>query len=333
MSAVTRAPQPLLRIENLTVQYRLVDGVAVTCDDVSLEALPNETLGIAGESGCGKSTLVEGILRLIKPPGEVAAGHAWLGDDDLLGLSDRELRRIRWRDVSYIPQGSMSSLNPVLRIEEQMRDAVLSTERMSKDAARNLAVEALGKVGLPRELLRMYPHQLSGGMKQRTIIANALQLRPSLVVCDEPTTALDVVAQKAVLQTLAQLRDEFGMTVMFVSHELAAHAQIADRIAVMYAGQIVEVGTVREIFHRPLHPYTKLLVDSIPSPDREDISGIPGLAPNAREWPSGCRFHPRCPVAIDECATTDPALEVFGSGRTAACHLVRSEHDHPVVGA
>lgn len=324
--------EPVLRIEDLKVQYRTVNGLAVTCDGVSLDVYPNETLGIAGESGCGKSTLVEGILRLIRPPGEVAAGHAWLGDQDLLALGERELRRVRWRDVSYIPQGSMNSLNPVLRIEEQMRDAVISSQPMARDAARRLAMEALGKVGLPPEILRMYPHQLSGGMKQRTIIANALQLTPKLVVCDEPTTALDVVAQKAVLQTLAELRAEHGMTIMFVSHELAAHAQIADRIAIMYAGEIVEVGTVGEIFHRPLHPYTKLLIDSIPTPDRDDIHGIPGLAPNARAWPSGCRFHPRCPVAVDACVTEPPELLDVGNDRTAACHLVRSEHDHPAVG-
>jgi peptide/nickel transport system ATP-binding protein len=325
--------KPILRIEDLTVLYRVVGGDAVTADGVWLDAYPNETLGIAGESGCGKSTLVEGILRLLVPPGMVAGGKVWFEDRDLLTLTDQQMRLVRWQDISYIPQGSMNSLNPVLRIEAQMLDAINAHEDMSKDAARRLAIEALGKVGLPADLLRMYPHQLSGGMKQRTIIATSLLLRPKVIIADEPTTALDVVAQKAVLQTLAQLRDEYGMTVVFVSHELAAHAQIADRIAVMYAGEIVEVGTVREIFHDPLHPYTKLLIASIPSPEREDIKGIPGLAPNARDWPSGCRFHPRCPVAVDECPIDNPPLELVGKGRRAACHLVRSEHDHPAVGA
>lgn len=318
--------EPVIRIEDLSVHYRVVDGDARSVDHVSLSVYPNEILGIAGESGCGKSTLVEGLLRLIKPPGHIPNGRVAMGGADLLALGDEQLRRLRWRELSYIPQGSMNALNPVIRVEEQMRDAVLAHQDTPRREIRDLAVATLRKVGLPAEVLSMYPHQLSGGMRQRAIIAMSLLLEPTVVVADEPVTALDVVAQKAVLQTLARLRDEFGMAVIFVGHDMAAHAEIADRVAIMYAGQIVEIGPVHDIFLDPLHPYTRLLIDSVPSIDRDTVHGIPGLAPNALAWPPGCRFHPRCPVAVAACPSIHPELIPVRDGRQAACHLVSADH-------
>jgi peptide/nickel transport system ATP-binding protein len=317
--------EPVIRVEDLSVHYRVVEGEARSVDHVSLTAYAHEILGIVGESGCGKSTLVEGLLRLVKPPGHIPNGRVVVHGTNLLALADEQLRRLRWRDISYIPQGSMNALNPVIRVEEQMRDAVLAHQDTPPQVIGDMARAALRKVGLPAEVLRMYAHQLSGGMRQRAIIAMALLLEPTVVVADEPVTALDVVAQKAVLQTLARLRDEFGLTIIFVSHDLAAHAEIADRVAIMYAGKVVEVGSVDDIFNDPLHPYTRLLIDSVQSIGRDGVHGIPGLAPNAMAWPSGCRFHPRCPVAVAACPVTDPDLLQVGDGRSAACHLVSAD--------
>jgi peptide/nickel transport system ATP-binding protein len=323
--------EPILQIEDLHVYFETVVGDAKSVEGVSLSIYPNEIFGIAGESGCGKSTLVDGILRLVKPPGYVPKGRVMFKGVDLLKLSQEEMRGLRWEEISYIPQGSMNSLNPVLRIEEQMRDAVLAHVKVPKQEAREMAVSALMKVGLPADVLRMYAHELSGGMKQRVIIAMSLLLQPSLVIADEPVTALDVVAQKAVLQSVARLRDDYGMTIIFVAHDMAAHAEIADRVAIMYAGHVAEISSVNDLFLDPLHPYAEMLIASIPSVDKETVEGIPGLAPNALDWPSGCRFHPRCPVAIDICPEEDPELIPIRDGRHAACHLVRPNHDAAAV--
>jgi peptide/nickel transport system ATP-binding protein len=315
--------EPILTIEDLHVYYKTVTGDAKSVEGVSLQVYPNEIFGIAGESGCGKSTLVDGALRLVKPPGYIPRGKVIFKGINLLKLSEEEMRQLRWEEISYIPQGSMNSLNPIIRIEEQMRDAVLSHVRVSTREAREMAISVLQQVGLPAEVIRMYPHELSGGMKQRVIIAMSLLLKPSLVIADEPITALDVVAQKVILQSIARLRDDYGMTVVFVGHDLAAHAEIADRVAIMYAGEVVEISSVHDIFLNPQHPYTQLLIESVPSIDKEVVKGIPGLAPNALDWPPGCRFHPRCPVAVEQCPIKQPDLIPLRDGRFAACHLVR----------
>jgi peptide/nickel transport system ATP-binding protein len=316
---------PLLKVDDLHVYYRTVHGDARSVDGASIEVRAREIFGIAGESGCGKSTLVEGVLRLILRPGYIASGRVLYKGRDLLALSESAMRAVRWKEISYVPQGSMSSLNPVLRVEEQMRDAIQAHVRASRGKARDMAVAALSKVGLPAEVIRMYPHQLSGGMQQRTIIAMSVLLNPDLVVADEPITALDVVAQKGVLQTLMRLRDEFDMAVLIVAHDMAAHAEVSDRVAIMYAGKVVEVGDVEEIFLSAKHPYTQLLIASVPSIDRDEVSGIPGLAPNALEWPAGCRFHPRCPVAEERCRHERPELRTLGDRRQVACHLVSDD--------
>ena len=315
--------EPILAVEDLRVYYNSIYGDVKSVDGVSFSVNPKEVFGIAGESGCGKSTLVEGILRLIIPPGYIKTGKIPYKSTDLLSLNNEELRRLRWRELSYIPQGSMNSLNPVLRVEEQMVDAITSHTDTPKEKAREMAIARLKEVGLPVEVARMYPHELSGGMKQRVVIATSILLKPSIVVADEPVTALDVVVQKGVLQSIANLRDNYGITIIFVAHDLAAHAEIVDRLAIMYAGEIAEIGSVYDIFEDPLHPYSKLLVAAIPSIEKDVVQGIPGLAPSPLNWPTGCRFHPRCPYAMSICSTEDPPLEETKKGRHVACHLYK----------
>ena len=315
--------EPILAVEDLEVYYKSIYGDVKSVDGVSFSVNPREIFGIAGESGCGKSTLVEGVLRVIATPGYIKTGKILYKNTDLLSLGDEELRKLRWRELSYIPQGSMNSLNPVLRVEEQMVDAITSHSDIPKEEAREMAIARLKEVGLPVEVARMYPHELSGGMKQRVIIGTAILLKPSLVVADEPVTALDVVVQKGVLQSIANLRDNYGIAVIFVAHDLAAHAEIVDRLAIMYAGKIAETGSVYNIFEDPLHPYTQLLVAAIPSIEKEVVEGIPGLAPSPLNWPSGCRFHPRCPHAMPICSTEEPPLEEVRKDRYVACHLYR----------
>ena len=314
----------LLEVRDLKVYYKTILGDAKVVDGVSFKVNEGEIFGIAGESGCGKSTLVEGILRIIKPPGYIAGGKVLFRGINLLELNERELREIRWKRIAYIPQGAMSSLNPVLRVEEQIIDAILDHSDMSRDEAVELAKKILTELGLPEEVLNMYPHELSGGMKQRIIIATACALRPELIIADEPVTALDVVTLKEVLQTLTELRDKYGATIILIAHDMAVHAEVDDRIAIMYAGKIVEIGNVHEIFENPLHPYTKGIIESIPSiKKRKMIKGIPGIAPSPLNWPPGCRFHPRCPYANDACKSKIPELIEVEPNHLVACHLYR----------
>ncbi|MCC6005638.1 MAG: ABC transporter ATP-binding protein [Thermofilum sp.] len=312
----------ILEVKNLKVYYKTVFGDARVVDDVSFTVYRSEIFGIAGESGCGKSTLVEGIYRLVKPPGYIAGGEVLFEGADLLKLSENEMREIRWKKIAYIPQGAMSSLNPVLRVEEQMIDAIIDHSDVSREEALEIARRALSELGLPEMVLRMYPHELSGGMKQRVIIATAYALHPELIIADEPVTALDVVSSREVLQTLSELRDRHGTTVILVAHDMAVHAEVDDRLAVMYAGKIIEVGKVDKVFYDPLHPYTKGLIDSIPSiAKKKMIKGIPGIAPSPLNWPPGCRFHPRCPYSKDVCRSEAPELKEVKPGHLVACHL------------
>ena len=259
--------------------------------------------------------------------GEVIAPGLTAGTSDnvdLLSLSEEEFRQLRWKHISYIPQGSMNSLNPVLKIEEQIVDAMLTHDDMSRAEAHNRVGELLEIVGLSREVARLYPHELSGGMKQRVVIAAAIALKPILVIADEPTTALDVTIQKMVLQTLLRAKKTLGCTIIVVSHDMPVHAQIADRLVIMYAGRVMEIGSVYDIFSNPFHPYRQGLIATIPSitGERKRLAGIPGASPSPLEWPGGCRFHPRCPLAIAVCQSAEPELREVKPGRFVACHLV-----------
>ncbi len=313
--------EEILKVKDLKVYYNSIWGDYKSVDGVSFTVYKGEVFSIAGESGCGKSTLVDGILKLIKPPGYIPSGEVIFENKDLLKLSDKEIREIRWTKLAYIPQGAMNSLNPVLKIEEQMIDAIIDHVNMRREEARQIAISKLKEVGLPVEVAEMYPHELSGGMKQRVIIATAIALKPKLIIADEPTTALDVVAQKGILQLLRSLKENFGMTVIFVSHDMAAHAQIADMIAIMYAGKIIEIGSIHEVFEESAHPYTKGLISSIPAIGRSYVKSIPGLAPSPLYWPPGCRFHPRCSYATEKCRSVEPSLNEASVKRYVACHL------------
>lgn len=313
--------RPILEVQDLRVYFRTVWGDAKSLDGASLKVYEGEVLGIAGESGCGKSTLVEGILKLVKPPGYIHSGKVIYKDINLLDLDEDEFRKLRWREISYIPQGSMNSLNPVIKIEEQIVDGILSHTDMSYQEAKEIAIEALNSVGLPLDVAQMYPHELSGGMRQRVCIAMSISLKPKIVLADEPVTALDVVMQKLNLQTIGELKERFGITVMIVAHDMAWHAEVSDRICIMYAGKIVEIGATTDIFTTPLHPYSKGLLEAIPSLERRFAKSIPGIAPSPLNWPSGCRFHPRCPHRMKVCEEVDPPLVEIEKGRSVACHL------------
>lgn len=305
------------------MRYHTRAGAVTAAADVSFQLSADERLGLAGESGSGKSTMVLAILRMIKPPGRIEAGEVWLDDLDLMTLSEEQMRQVRLARIALIPQGSMNSLNPVMRIKDQIGDAlrdhgVAMSRRHLEERVRDL----LQSVGLVPGVADKFPHELSGGMKQRACIAIAISLRPRVIIADEPTSALDVVVQKQVMETLARVQRDLGASVILVGHDMGLIAQFVDRLGVMYAGKLVELSPVRDIFADPLHPYTRMLVASLPSLERKGaFQGIPGLPPLLRALPSGCAFHPRCPHAVDRCRTEEPRLREARPGAWAACHL------------
>ena len=345
---------PLLQIEDLQIHYRTARGVARVVDGANLTVERNEIFGLAGESGCGKTTLVEAILQIIRFPNRVARGRVLFapreGDEpvDLMALSPAQMRRFRWEHISYVPQGSMNSLNPVMRIGDQIIDG-MTAHGVHAGTAREKVPDLLARVGLEGRVARLYPHELSGGMKQRAIIATAISMDPELIIADEPTTALDVNVQRVILETLVSLRRDLGVAILIVSHDLPVHAQLVDRIGIMYAGQVAEIGAVRPALKAPLHPYTQGLIGSIPAigGERKRLGGIAGVAPSPIDWPSGCRFHPRCPQAMELCAGAVPNLAVITPGerivagrslaiapeRYAACHLYPESTDLAERGA
>jgi peptide/nickel transport system ATP-binding protein len=312
-----------LRVQDLRVYFDTPAGPVKAVDGVSFSLKRGERLGLVGESGSGKTTTALAIMRLIKPPGRIEGGGIFLDDQDLLALSDERMRQVRFDQVSLIPQGAMNSLNPVMRIGEQITDIVRAHDGGISDAELKENMRTLlHLVGLRGEVARMYPHELSGGMKQRVCIAMAIMLRPKVVVADEPTSALDVVVQRQVMETLGKAQDDLGASVILVGHDMGLMAQFVDNVGVMYAGKLVEMGAVREIFHDPLHPYTQLLIASIPSLETKRLfKGIPGVAPSLLDPPSGCSFHPRCPRVMDHCSIQVPSLQEINPGRWVSCHL------------
>ncbi len=313
----------ILRVERLRVVYDHPLGPVCAVDEVSLSLRAGERFGLAGESGSGKSTLALAILRMIKPPGRIESGEVWLEDTALSGLSDDAMRRLRLAGIALVPQGSMNSLNPVVRIRGQIRDALLDHgEPVSRRAIDERVSALLSQVGLPPETADRYPHELSGGMKQRACIAIAICLRPKVIIADEPTSALDVVVQRQVMETLGRVQAALGAAVILIGHDMGLMAQFVDRLGIMYAGRLVEIAPIGDIITAPRHPYTRLLIDSLPSLEqRGKMRGIPGLAPVLRALPSGCAFHPRCPLTEARCERERPAVQSIGADASVACHL------------
>ncbi|MBI5169331.1 MAG: ABC transporter ATP-binding protein [Candidatus Eisenbacteria bacterium] len=315
---------PLLEVRDLHTHFFTEDGVVRAVDGVSFTLAAGETLAVVGESGSGKSVTSLSLLRLVAdPPGRIVSGSIRFGGVELLTLPEGEMRRIRGRRISMIFQEPMTSLNPVHTCGAQIAEVAALHEGLSREAAHARAVEMLKLVGIPAPEQRAheYPHQLSGGMRQRVMIAMALACRPDVLIADEPTTALDVTIQAQILELLARLRRELGMAVLLVTHDLGVVAETADRVAVMYAGQVVEQADVRALFARPAHPYTAGLLASLPrlGERRERLRVIPGTVPNPARFPSGCRFHPRCPVAVDRCRTEAPAFVELAAGHASRC--------------
>jgi peptide/nickel transport system ATP-binding protein len=319
---------PILSVENLQVFYWTQRGPIKAVDGVSFTIQRNERFGFIGESGCGKTTTVMAVLRLIKSPGKIENGRIILDGQNLLEMEKEELRQTRWRKIALVPQGAMNSLNPIMRIGDQIADTITTHEAsVSKDQTKARIIELLDMVELPERVAAMYPHELSGGMKQRACIAMATALEPKLIIADEPTSALDVVVQKAVMQTLIGVQERLGSSLVLIGHDMGLTAQVLDRIGVMYAGKLVEVGTVQDIYNRPQHPYTQALISSLPSlKEKKKGGGIPGLPPFLLNPPSGCVFHPRCSFAMEVCRQKVPATREIQPGHLAACHLLEESH-------
>jgi len=315
--------EPLLSVRDLRVEYLTPRGAVRAVDGVSFEIAPGEVLGLAGESGSGKSTIAHAILRILHPPAIITGGEVRFEGRDVLAMDDAELEAFRWRDVSMVFQSAMNALNPVMTVGDQIIDAIQAHREDSRREARARAAELLRIVGIEERRLDSFPHQLSGGMRQRATIAIALALGPPLMIMDEPTTALDVVVQKEIMQQIEELKERLGFSLLFITHDLSLLVEFSTRIAVMYAGEIVELAPAQELFANPLHPYTRGLMQSFPSitGERRRLAGIPGSPPDMAAPPSGCRFRPRCALAKPMHARVVPRLREATLGHYVACHL------------
>ena len=327
-TTATRPPtdvrEVVLDVRGVSVEYGTDEGQVQAVDGASFSLRRGERLALVGESGCGKTTLAMALMRLTRPPGRVTDGQILLDGNDILQLDDQEMRATRLAGIALVQQGAMNSLNPVLRVQDQMIDALQDHGvEGSKEELRERIGDLLVRVGLTRDVARMYPHELSGGMKQRVGIATATSLDPRVIVADEPTSALDVVVQRQVMVTLGRLQEGLEAAVILVGHDMGLVAQFADTVGVMYAGKLVEVGSVEQIFEEPLHPYTRLLIESLPNlrEKKERLEGIPGLPPPLINLPPGCVFYPRCPFVMDHCTQISPVFEEARPGRRVACHL------------
>jgi oligopeptide/dipeptide ABC transporter ATP-binding protein len=317
---------PLLTIRNLETHFFSAGKVVRALDGISFEILEGEVFGLVGETGCGKSVTALSILRLIPfPPGKIVAGSIRFKDRDILSLPPDQMRAFRGKEISMIFQEPMTSLNPVFRIGDQMREVIMLHQRLGKTAAWEAAVQMLERVRIPdaRKVARQYPHQLSGGMRQRVMIAMELSCRPALLIADEPTTALDVTIQAQILRLLKEMKKEMGTSILLITHDLGVVAEMCDRVAVMYAGSIVEQAEAIEIFEHPKHPYTQGLWGAIPLIDqeKESLAVIPGTVPDLGRLPQGCKFHPRCPHRFEPCDGERPPMVEVSPGHHAACYL------------
>jgi peptide/nickel transport system ATP-binding protein len=315
----------VLQVKDVDIQYFTDAGIVKAANEVSFNLRPGERLGLVGESGSGKSTMALGILRMIKPPGRITAGQILLnGDLDITKIDEDAMRELRGSQISMIPQGAMNSLNPVMKVKEQLIDTMKDHDlHLTKKQMEARAREALENVELDPKVGDLYPHELSGGMKQRVCIAIGIVLHPKVIIADEPTSALDVITQRQVMETIGHIQEQMGSAVILIGHDMGLMAQFVNHMAVMYAGRLMELGTVKDIFTNPLHPYTQLLISSLPMLDnRGDFQGIPGITPSLLELPPGCVFNTRCPQAMEVCTQRIPILEKHGVGeRWVACYL------------
>lgn len=313
----------VLQVTDLQVTYYTDAGRAKALDDVTFNLEAGEKLGLVGESGSGKSTMALAMMRMIKPPGRIEGGKVIVDGTDLTALSEEEMLRARLSKIAYIPQGAMNSLNPVIRIGAQLMDAIQAHEpNLAKADMQVRCYKALESVELKPQVFKMYAHELSGGMKQRVCIAIGILLEPKVIIADEPTSALDVVTQRQVMETIDRVQKQMGAAVILIGHDMGLMAQSMDKVAVMYAGRIVELSSVREMFTDPKHPYAKALIKSLPKLDNKGVfQGIPGLAPSLLRLPSGCAFHPRCGDVMETCKSLRPEQETMPGGRKVICHL------------
>ena len=314
----------LLEVDSLKVYFSTIRGYVRAVDGVSFEIGKGEAFGLAGESGCGKTTTALSILRLLPSNGEIKGGKILFDGMDIVKLDEETLRKeIRWKRISIVFQGAMNALNPVFTIGDQIVEAILAHENVTKAKALSRTKKLLKLVGLSPMLVKRYPHELSGGMKQRVMIAMALACNPDLVIADEPTTALDVIVQAQILNLLKDLRKKLNLSVILISHDLSIIAELCDKVAIMYAGKIVEMGTVYQIFKNPRHPYTRGLIQSFPNirAPKSEFKSIPGAPPNLLHPPPGCRFHPRCPYAKQVCKEEEPEMVEVEPGHFVACHF------------
>lgn len=314
----------ILEIQNLVMYYGTMKGYVKAVDNVSFDVEKGEAMGLVGESGCGKTTIGMSILRLLPANSEIRSGRILFKGENLLDLPEKEMRKVRWKGISMIFQAAMNALNPVHRIEDQIIEAIKTHEDISKEEAQEKVAKLYQLVGLDPGRARDYPHEYSGGMKQRAVIAMALSCNPDIIIADEPTTALDVIVQDQIISEIKRLQKELNMTMIYISHDISVIAESCERIAVMYAGILAEYAQAVDLFRSPMHPYTKALMNSFPSIKgaRRRLIPVPGEPPNLLDPPTGCRFHPRCPLAMDICKRENPAFKEYGSKHWAACHAL-----------
>jgi oligopeptide/dipeptide ABC transporter ATP-binding protein len=325
----------LYEVKDLVVEYTTRSGVVKAVDQVSIDVKKGEILGLVGESGCGKSTLGKAMMRMIAKPGKITAGELWVNGVDLLTLPEEEMRKRRGTEISMIFQDPMTSLNPVQRISQHLVETIQTHEPdVKKASALDRALKLIERLGIQRQRTEDYPHQLSGGMRQRVMISLGLVLNANLIVADEATTSLDVIVEAKLVDQLQQIRDEFGISIILITHNIALVAQIADRVAVMYAGRIVEVSSVFDLFDDPKHPYSQGLLQSVPTiklDEREELFKMPGEPPDLANPPSGCRFHPRCPKVMPICSQLKPELKEFTPGRYVHCWLFQEHNEKEII--